>query len=696
MADTPENGIMPSFDEHFAILVDSLEKMGASPQQARQVAAEAVTGPSLTKPSRYQPPDMTGVRAGQFGLPPMAPTGPEMRSRDPVSTGDMIARNVLGEAPSDLRRKAVEGVTGYTGLGPSQNVPISAFDVAGVNPILDYENKLAAGDMKGAALELAPFALPAAGRGAATLGEKIANNPKTTAAVAGALSYFGSPSEAGPGDKAPAGQSFAPNEDRMRTLYEERATLARQLDEVRQRREQNRPRGRMPSPQGDPQFTAADTEYRGLEAKLQGLEATIERESQRGSPQALAEAQRIQAELDKELARKRSETPTRELYPDLVSSIPYYTGAAGLLLGGAVKARKTANYNNTAADISNRMADAVDEAYNALAGKRTQNKLAEAQMQTLRAEQLGRELATTKQPGFFDPKVSAVGGLTGVVGAFAPEEIDLARGGKVADKVFESAYEDPLKMAKRAGAGFVMGMAPAELGGAATWAAMQKRTPPGFGPETAALRDALDRAGVPRYPNQGTLGLPPAVQGGRLEVMPGSQTSNLLPPPGTVLDQASMPLAGSSVARNRLAGDETALAGRGLPSVASGQQLGPEALSNRPPSEILGSIQRAPRDVPTTFPQSTPAANPAPVRSANMPEWASEPPQGIKLSRGQFWDGKINQPRNADGTLAEMPKYKASRPKAEKPAQRSDEIPEKPSVQMDDMAPYGRRRQSDE
>lgn len=609
---------------------------GVPRQQAAQAVADVATNPSLTKPSRYQPPDMTGVRAGQFGLPPMDYAGPELRSRDPVSTGDLIARNAMGDNPSDLRRKVVEGVTGYTGLGDSPNVPISAFDVTGVNPLLNYESKLAAGDKSGAAMELAPFALPIVGqpvgRAGISLAEKVIANPKTSTGILGSLGYFGTQSEAQNGANPPAGQSFAPNEDTMRRLYEERSGLARQMDEVRQRRESNRPKGRAPSPEIDKQFTAADNEYRGLEDRFKGLEATIEKEGRKGSPQALAEATRIQAELDNELAKKRSETPTRELYPDLVSKIPYYTGLAGLVLGGAVKARKTANYNNTAADISNRMADSVDEAYNALAGKRTPNKLSEAQMQTKRAEMLGQELSSLKQPGFFDPKVSAVGGLTGVVGAFAPEEIDLARGGKVADKVFEAAYDDPMKMAKRAGAGFLMGMAPAEIGGAATWAAMQKRTPPGFGPETAALRDALDRSGVPRYPNQGTLGLPPPAQGGRLAASPAPTTPTLSPPQGTVLDPAGMPIAGQAAPQNRLAGNPA----------------GPGASPATPPVAPVG-------------PSPAPAA-PA-NRPSGMPEWASEPPANVKLKRGQFWDGKMNQPRNADGTLGEMPKYRAQRQK---------------------------------
>ena len=684
--------------EWFKELETQFMAAGASPEQAKQAAAEVAATPSITKPSRMQPPDRSGVRAGQFGLPPLDYKGPEMRSRDPVSTGDLIARNALGDAPSDMRRKVVEGVTGYTGLGDSPNVPISAFDVTGINSLLNYENKLAAGDTGGAAMELAPFALPmagpVAGRIAGSVAEKAIANPKVATGALGALGYFGTQSEAQNGANTPAGQSFAPNQDTMRRLYDERAGLTRQMDEVRQRRESNRPQGRVPTERSDPQFTAADKEYRGLEDRLKGLEATIQEEGRKGSPQALAEAQRIQADLDAQLAKKRSETPTRELYPDLVSNIPYYTGLAGLVLGGAVKARKTANYNNTAADISNRMADSVDEASNALAGKRTPNKLAVAQMQSKRAVMLGHERSSLKQPGFFDPKVSAVGGLTGVVGAFAPEEIDLARGGKVADKVFESAYEDPTKMLKRAGAGFFMGMAPAEIGGAATWAAMQKRTPPGFGPEVSALRDALDRSGVPRYPNQGVLGLPPAVQGGRLEAIQGPTTPSLPQLPGTVIDQASTLPAAPTFQRNRLAGD---LDGRGLPSAASGQQLGSEALSNRPPSEILGAIQRPPREVPTSFPQSTPAATPQATaqRPAGMPEWASEPPQGVKLRTGQWWDAKQNQPRNADGTLAEMPKYKATRPKADRP-QRSDAPAEKSSVQVDDMAPYGRSSRRDE
>lgn len=604
-----------------------------------EMAPNALAGRSpmgtLTKPTRMQPPDATGVRAGEFGLPPFAAPTAELRSAPPVSTGDAIARGLMGDNASEQRRKMVEGLTGYTGLGESQNVPISAFGATGVNSLLDYENKLAGGDTAGAAMELAPFAFGAAGRGIVGGAEKALANPKTTAAMSGMLGYFASPTEAGPGDKAPAGESFAPNQDVLRRLYEERATLTRQMDDVRKRRESNRPAGRLPTERNDPQFTAADNEFKGLESRLSGLEATIQEENRRGSPEALAEAKRIQAEADAALAKKRSETPTRELYPDMVANIPYITGAAGLALGAAVKARKTANYNATTRDISDRMADAVDEAYNALAGKRTGPKLAEAQMQTLRAEQLGRELANTKNPGFFDPKVSGIGGLTGVVGAFAPEEIDLARGGKVADKVFESAYDDPMKMAKRAGAGFVMGMAPAEIGGAATWAAMQRRTPPGFGPETTALRDALDRSGVPRYPNQGVLGLPPAVQGGRLAPTPGPQTSNLLPPPGTVLDPGNMPIAGGTVQRNRLAGD---VDGPGAPPAT------PAAATAGPPP--------------------APVVPPSPAPTSKLPEWASEPPANIKLRRDEFWDDKLGRVRKADGTLGEAPKYRATKKSA--------------------------------
>jgi hypothetical protein len=76
-----------------------------------------------------------------------------------------------------------------------------------------------------------------------------------------------------------------------------------------------------------------------------------------------------------------------------------------------------------------------------------------------------------------------------------------------------------------------------------------------------------------------------------------------------------------------------------------------------------------------------------------MPEWASEPPQGIHLKKGQWWHATLNQPMWADGSgFAPMPKYKSSRAKAET-KQDTGPIPEKPSVQVDDMAPMGRRNQ---
>lgn len=170
-------------------------------------------------------------------------------------------------------------------------------------------------------------------------------------------------------------------------------------------------------------------------------------------------------------------------------------------------------------------------------------------------------------------------------------------------------------------------------------------------------------------------------------------------PQGSAAAPASAPaplpqVPGVVVEPNALAGPGSFAAGPlGVRGRYPDPSLGSEALSNRPPSEILGAIQRPPREVPTSFPQSTPAATPQATaqRPANMPEWASvTPPDGIKLPRNVFWDSKLNQPRNADGTLAEMPKYKASRPKAEKPQSQPDTP--KTSVQIDDMAPMGRRR----
>lgn len=164
---------------------------------------------------------------------------------------------------------------------------------------------------------------------------------------------------------------------------------------------------------------------------------------------------------------------------------------------------------------------------------------------------------------------------------------------------------------------------------------------------------------------------------------PSPQPGPLPQVPGVVVDA------------NALAGPQSSLSG---PLGARGrypdQPLGSEALSNRPPSEILGAIQRPPREVPTTFPQSTPVANPAPAapRPKDWPEWASEPPPGIVLKKGQYWHDGSQRVHLANGDFAETPKYKASRPKAEKPQSQPEAPISKPSVQIDDMAPMGRRR----
>jgi hypothetical protein len=94
-------------------------------------------------------------------------------------------------------------------------------------------------------------------------------------------------------------------------------------------------------------------------------------------------------------------------------------------------------------------------------------------------------------------------------------------------------------------------------------------------------------------------------------------------------------------------------------------------------------------------------ANPVlePARPANqrgdIPEWASEAPEGVKLPRGYFWDTKMQQPRHKDGTLGEMPKYSAPRVRREGAAGMSPTAEEPRSVQIDDMRPLRYRNNLD-
>jgi hypothetical protein len=77
---------------------------------------------------------------------------------------------------------------------------------------------------------------------------------------------------------------------------------------------------------------------------------------------------------------------------------------------------------------------------------------------------------------------------------------------------------------------------------------------------------------------------------------------------------------------------------------------------------------------------------PAPEGSSNLPSWASEPPEGVKLDRGYYWDASVAQQRHEKGGFGPTAKYSAPRIKRED-RPRADQPEEKLGVQIDDTKP---------
>lgn len=160
---------------------------------------------SLLRPSRQQPPDASGVLAGQYGLPPMMQDGPELRQA-PLTATDRLTQALLGsERVSPEKQRAVEMLTGSTGLGQSSRVPISGMDIAGINPALRMEQDLHEGNYGSAAMNAAPYVAPIVGGMAAKalspIAKAIAGNPMTSGAAIGAAGLLGMQAQAGSKDQ---------------------------------------------------------------------------------------------------------------------------------------------------------------------------------------------------------------------------------------------------------------------------------------------------------------------------------------------------------------------------------------------------------------------------------------------------------------------------------------------------------------
>ena len=199
--------------------------------------------------------------------------------------------------------------------------------------------------------------------------------------------------------------------------------------------------------------------------------------------------------------KRRSETPTRELYSDLMPYIPAATAAAGLTMGALLRGRYQANFSKEIADIAKRWGDAVNRARTVAAGARpaqaarTQAAAAADEARGLQAEY--EALAASHRPRLLgipmpNPGTREAlgwGASAGLTTAFLPEEIDFARavrGSPLWDSLRQTVIEDWPGTLKRGALGALTGAAPAHMGAGLAYL-MSRGLPPGHAAATRAL-----------------------------------------------------------------------------------------------------------------------------------------------------------------------------------------------------------------
>jgi hypothetical protein len=329
-----------------------------------------------------------------------------------------------------------------------------------------------------------PMAGPV-GRGLSTF---LRSGPGKVAAGAGGVAAAAS-------EASPAEQATDPSS--LQSLMGQRATVQRQAEEARSRREQERRTGTGPN------YSAADAEFKRINDQLTGLDALIRDEQKRSSPEFALEMQQKRDKAALDAQNKRASTPTRELMSDYTPYIPAVTGLAALLGGAALKGRATRNYNVEVGDLSNRWKSALDRAQSARPNSQTRDSA------TIEAQGLGREHAARVAKGDRGTRdAMGFGAGVGLVGGFAPEEVDFARaitGSPLWEDLQKNIIDRPLSTAGRAAMATGLGAGVSRLGAEGAQMFMSRPQPPGYGAATAALPPPRP----PRGPPAGGSGEPP-------------------------------------------------------------------------------------------------------------------------------------------------------------------------------------------
>ncbi len=617
--------------EWIAELQSQFEAAGASPQQAKAAAAEVASNPSITRPSRMQPPDASGVRAGAYGLPPMPEVSRnalagEMRSTN-TPMGDLVGAydTGLGALTSKVERGAGligRGATELTGVPQAVRAGEAVGEALADPTIPNLGN---AGFQTGMAIFKPGKALIAGGAGLA-------------AAAAKDLGMFDTEAQAQRAPKqAPKGPDLPGLSPEQNAEYNALTqTLKREgwmpPAQVQRMKELSAVSNKFVEENAASERRMKEEEARRLgEAEASRLADERAAEAKRKEDERIAyntAVTRAETSRDEILNRAKSkrfeEGDTGKLYNKLGMGTPaLMAGAAGLAtrafgVGGHIAPMVTGSVAGLAgahwplghevmfAPVTNPEKDAYQAYARELPPTHPRKQEFSNYAENLPTLNPARQEAVKE---FYDPwkfaERSAIGGIlegpiSGLLGAeLANAPKTIVQGVAAAPGVVLSSYRN--NMAKADIAQARREAATARLNGVRAHAADVGRKGQLLDEVGQLERNALagDAASASAVPAAGQASSVPyvepnALMTGRIRATPGSSAT------------ASAP----------------------------GQPLPPEALSNRPASEILSSIKPAPRDVPTTFPDK-PSAPPS---ATAAPEGKKLPPHVREDANGTYYD----------------------------------------------------------
>jgi hypothetical protein len=468
--------------------------------------------------------------------------------------------------------------------------------------------------------ELANFGVPFAGSVAGSSAIPVNKLAQGAEAIGRGISAMpawakyagvGLPAMAMPGEaQQTTGSTGNPALDRM--LDQQRELTAQRKAAQAERDLQVKGGGAIKGGRG-PNYNKAQEELERLDVELGKLSTQIGTAQEGMTPAAKLKAERDRAAFEETERAKEFGKPIREyLPPALANSVPIIATGAGILATRGITGKFNAEYNA------------------ALNGYRTAEKAGDVAEMALRRAQLAKLEETTV--GNTLPTVLAAG---------LPAEIRLT-------ETAIDANRDPHSRAYTE-----------------AWDRIKDPAAMAFDVGTAALSSGVAYGLGSKFAKN-----PPERSLGQAIVTPYHKNAISLSD-----DVANVP-------KNRLAGPEPIALEPLSPTPTRPSLQGPEPatspLSTRTGTGAEGQSQGG-------LPQGSTEAqrladrirqNPVPPSSrpqSNRPDWASDPPQGVDLKKGQLWHTGMQRIKNADGTWADHPKYSTKGRKKEGNPRSEDE-----------------------